>query len=398
MDCGKQLIKIQGMVISVKLSYKGVFEHKQDWQKAGFELPSYDLQQVKEETIRNPVWVHFGAGNIFRAFQANVVQELLNKGRLRTGLIAVEGYDYEIIGRMYQPHDNLGILATLKANGSVEKTVVASIMESLTLDSSNDTNMTRLSQIFSDPGLQMASFTITEKGYSLVDGKGEQLIDVARDMQNGTDRPVSYMGKVTALLYERFKAGEFPVSMVSMDNCSHNGDKLYQAIHAFADTWEQNGLVSKGFLDYVENPEKVSFPWSMIDKITPRPDASVEKLLQESGVEDLEPVITAKNTYVAPFVNAEECQYLVIEDSFPNGRPLLEEGGIIFTTRETVDRVEKMKVCTCLNPLHTALAIFGCLLDYTLISREMNDPVLKKLVEIIGGWRNGSAGWKGCRL
>ena len=71
MDCGKQLIKIQGMVISVKLSYKGVFEHKQDWQKAGFELPSYDLQQVKEETIRNPVWVHFGAGNIFRAFQAN---------------------------------------------------------------------------------------------------------------------------------------------------------------------------------------------------------------------------------------------------------------------------------------------------------------------------------------
>ena len=94
MDCGKQLIKIQGMVISVKLSYKGVFEHKQDWQKAGFELPSYDLQQIKEETIRNPVWVHFGAGNIFRAFQANVVQELLNKGRLRTGLIAVEGYDY----------------------------------------------------------------------------------------------------------------------------------------------------------------------------------------------------------------------------------------------------------------------------------------------------------------
>lgn len=384
MDCGKQLIKIQGMVISVKLSYKGVFEHKQDWQKAGFELPSYDLQQVKEETIRNPVWVHFGAGNIFRAFQANVVQELLDKGRLRTGLIAVEGYDYEIIDRMYQPHDNLGILATLKANGSVEKTVVASIMESLTLDSSNDTNMTRLSQIFSDPGLQMASFTITEKGYSLVDGKGEQLIDVARDIQNGTDRPVSYMGKVTALLYERFKAGEFPIAMVSMDNCSHNGDKLYQAIHAFADTWEQNGLVSKGFLDYVENPEKVSFPWSMIDKITPRPDASVEKLLQESGVEDLEPVITAKNTYVAPFVNAEECQYLVIEDSFPNGRPLLEEGGIIFTTRETVDRVEKMKVCTCLNPLHTALAIFGCLLDYTLISREMNDPVLKKLVEIIG--------------
>ena len=68
----------------------------------------------------------------------------------------------------------------------------------------------------------------------------------------------------------------------------------------------------------------------------------------------------------------------------PNGRPALEKGGFIFTDRETVDKVEKMKVCTCLNTLHTALAVFGCLLGYDLISKEMSDPVLKKLVETIG--------------
>ena len=101
-------------------------------------------------------------------------------------------------------------------------------------------------------------------------------------------------------------------------------------------------------------------------------------------MEELEPVITSKNTYVAPFVNAEECEYLVIEDAFPNGRPKLEKGGIIFTERETVDKVEKMKVCTCLNPLHTALAVYGCLLGYELISKEMKDETLKKLVEGIG--------------
>lgn len=54
---------------------------------------------------------------------------------------------------------------------------------------------------------------------------------------------------------------------------------------------------------------------------------------------------------------------------------------MIFTDRATVDKVEKMKVCTCLNPLHTALAIFGCLLGYTSISSEMNSPLLRKLVE-----------------
>ena len=49
-----------------------------------------------------------------------------------------------------------------------------------------------------------------------------------------------------------------------------------------------------------------------------------------------------------------------------------------------MNKVEKMKVCTCLNPLHTALAVFGCLLGYTLISKEMKDENLVKLVKTIG--------------
>ena len=164
--------------------------------------------------------------------------------------------------------------------------------------------------------------------------------------------------------------------MVSTDNCSHNGDKLYAAVSAFAKAWVENKEADAGFLEYIEL-KKVSFPWSMIDKITPRPDTSVEKILRADGVEDLAPVITAKNTYVAPFVNAEETEYLVIEDDFPNGRPKLEEGGILFTDRETVDKVEKMKVCTC-------LAVFDCLLGYKKISDEMQDEELVKLVEAVG--------------
>ena len=176
--------------------------------------------------------------------------------------------------------------------------------------------------------------------------------------------------------------------MVSMDNCSHNGDQLYASIHSFAEQWTKNNLVRDGFLRYIENPSLVSFPLTMIDKITPRPDPKVEQLLLKDEIDGLSPVITQKNTYVAPFVNAEECQYLIIEDLFPNGKLPLDEAGIIYTNRETVNKVEKMKVCTCLNPLHTALAIFGCLLGYTLISEEMKNPLLKKLVETIG-WKEG---------
>ena len=224
----------------MKLNEADLGERAQ-WEEKGYHLLQYDRKAAAARTRENPFWIHFGAGNIFRAFQANAVQRMLDDGTLDRGLVVAEGFDYEIIG-----------------------------------------------------------------------------------------------------------------------------------------------LVEEEFAAYINDKSKVSFPWTMIDKITPRPDASVEAILKDDGVEELEPVITSKNTYAAPFVNAEECEYLVIEDEFPNGRPPLEKGGLMFTERETVDKVEKMKVCTCLNPLHTALAVYGCLLGYDKISEEMKDADLRKLVEIIG--------------
>mgnify|MGYP000674077300 FL=1 len=368
----------------MELTLKSLHDDRDAFLAAGYHLPEFDYDTVHKNTVEHPHWIHFGAGNIFRAFQANVAQNLLNSGVLDTGLIAAEGYDYEIIEKSYRPHDNLSILATLKADNTVEKTIVGSIMESLILDSKNEAEYARLREIFKNPSLQMASFTITEKGYATANAKGEFFPAVAADFEKGPEAPESYLGKVVSLLYTRYTHGALPIAMVSMDNCSHNGDKLYAAVNAFAKAWTDNGLVEAGFLGYVNDQTKVTFPWSMIDKITPRPDAKVEAMLAEDHIGGLDAVVTSKNTYIAPFVNAEECEYLVIEDAFPNGKPALDKGGIIFTDRATVVIVEKMKVCTCLNPLHTALAIYGCLLGYTLISEEMKNPLLKNMVEVIG--------------
>jgi len=367
----------------MKLNAKEL-ENKKVWEDAGFVLPKFDREKVAKTTKEQPKWIHFGAGNIFRAFPAAVLQKLLDEGIMDTGLIVAEGYDYEIIDKMYKPHDNLSLLVTLKSNGTIEKTVVGSIVESLRMDETNEADFGRLKEIFAAKTLAMVSFTITEKGYSLKNAAGEYLGNVSADFAAGPDKATSYIGKFTALMYERFVKGELPVALVSMDNCSHNGTKLYEAVNEFAAKWEEAGLVKDGFKAYINNADKVSFTWSMIDKITPRPDESVKKMLNEAGFEDVEAAVTEKKTYVAPFVNAEEPQYLVIEDHFPNGKLPLDKGGIIYTDRETVDKVEKMKVCTCLNPLHTALAIFGCLLSYTAIYKEMEDEQLKKLVETIG--------------
>lgn len=368
----------------MQLSLEGITQNRDAYRKAGYALPTFNYEEVQQNTRQNPLWIHFGPGNLFKAYQAHAVQKLLNAGKMHTGLIAAEGYDYEIIEKSSLPYDNLTILATLNPDNSVDKTVVASIMESLLLDSENEAQFLRLKEIFANPSLQLASFTITEKGYATTSPSGELLPAIAADFAAGPLHPASYLGKVAALLHHRFLSGGFPLAMVSMDNCSHNGDLLKSAMLSFAEHWSRTGLADSAFADYIKDPSRVSFPLTMIDKITPRPDPRVEALLSEDGVEDLSPVTTAKNSYTAPFVNAEKCEYLVIEDVFPNGRPPLEHAGILFTDRETVDKVEKMKVCTCLNPLHTALAIFGCLLGYTSIAEEMQDPALKKLVEGLG--------------
>jgi fructuronate reductase len=366
----------------MRLNDKSLAE-KGQWEKAGITLPAFDRATMIAATRKSPEWAHFGAGNIFRAFPAALQQALLEAGAVKTGIVVAEGYDYEIIDSLFVPHDNLTLLVTLKADGSTEKKVIAGVAEALKADC-GDRDFARLEEVFRSPSLQMASFTITEKGYNLTAADGAFVPGVEEDFKNGPAAPVSYMGKVAALMHRRYLAGALPIALVSMDNCSHNGDRLRDAVLDFARKWRENGRADAGFVSYLEDPAKVGFPWSMIDKITPRPDDSVMSILADADFEGAKGRMTAKGTYIAPFVNAEETQYLVIENAFPNGRPQLEKAGVIFTDRETVDKVEKMKVCTCLNPLHTALAIFGCLLGYKLINEEMKNPCLLKLIEIIG--------------
>lgn len=354
------------------------------WKQAGVKLPEFDIDKMRAATEESPVWVHFGAGNIFRGFIAVLQQRLLEQGLAQQGIIAADTFDYDIIDKIYTPFDNMTMMVSLKPDGSMDREIIASVAKGVKANMEDEKEYSYLKKVFANPSLQMLSFTITEKGYALANLKGEYLPVVTADIENGPTKAHHAMSIVAALLLERYNTCKAPIAVVSMDNCSHNGEKLKHSVVTIVEEWLKKGHVSADFAAWVKDENQVSFPWSMIDKITPRPADSVCRELEKAGVEDIAPVITSKKTYIAPFVNAEGPQYLVIEDKFPNGRPALEKAGVYMTDRDTVNKVERMKVTTCLNPLHTALAVYGCVLGYTLIADEMKDQELNKLVHEIG--------------
>ena len=319
------------------------------WNERGIRLPAYDVEKIRTATAQQPEWIHFGAGNLFRAYIARIAQKMLNAGKCRTGVIAVDtSSDASLMQRVYLAHDLLSLSVTLHADGCAEREVIGSVAQILYKGEYD-----RLKEIFCAPSLQTVSLTITEKGYT----------------------PEGIPGLLAKLLKERFLAGGASIALVSMDNCSQNGEKLRSAVLAAS---AQDG----DFLDYLNT--KVSFPWTMIDKITPQPDARVCEALRALGLEDMEILPRTHGAAIAPFVNAESAEYLVVEDNFPNGRMLFETAGVVMTDRKNVDFCEKMKVSACLNPLHTAMAVLGCTLGYARIYEEMRDQDIVDLICRIG--------------
>ena len=368
----------------MRLTYEGL-KDTQVWANAGIDLPPYDPAKLAQHTHDSPRWVHFGIGNIFRIFVGGIADDLIRAGLTDTGIICAETFDFDVVDKIYKPFDNLALAVTLHEDGRTDKRVLGSLTEAVRARSSDPDAWSRLKEIFSAPSLQLVSFTITEKGYALHGADGQYFPFVNADIANGPEHPGGAMGVVAAMLFARWKAGARPLALVSMDNVSQNGKKLRESVIEMSEKWYERNFVPADFVNWVKDESRVAFPWTMIDKITPRPSEDVAKMLESSGVEDMGIVVTSKRTYIAPFVNAEAPGYLVIEDSFPNGRPPLEKAAQVYMTdRKTVNLSERMKLTTCLNPIHSALCTYDRLLGYELFADGMHDPELSKLAQRVG--------------
>lgn len=92
-------LKKSDSLLSLVLNYEGL-ENKEGWEKAGVLLPSYDAKKLAEKTKQNPIWVHFGIGNIFRFFIGGIADKLISENILDKGITCVEAFDYEVVDNL----------------------------------------------------------------------------------------------------------------------------------------------------------------------------------------------------------------------------------------------------------------------------------------------------------
>ena len=150
----------------MKLNLEGI-KAAQAWAEAGIATPAYDIASVTEKTRKKPMWIHFGGGNIFRVFLGDIANTMLEQGYVDRGIICAETFDYDIIDQIYRPFDHLILSVILHGDGRAEKKILAPVTESVKALAAAPAEWNRLKEIFASPDLQLASFTITEKGYAL---------------------------------------------------------------------------------------------------------------------------------------------------------------------------------------------------------------------------------------
>ena len=310
-------------------------------------VPGYDRSQVSVGIV------HFGAGAFHRSHQAMYIDRLMTAGHaLDWGICAVDVLPAERPkASLVAAQDGLYTLMIKHANGTIEPRVIGSLAEYLFAPDAPGRVLDRLA----DPRTRIVTLTITEGGYNVRPATGEfddGNAAVQRDLSSDGP-PETVFGFVTEALRRRRAAGIAPFTVASCDNIQGNGDMARAMFAAFAD------LTEPGLGAWLR--AEVSFPNSMVDRITPvTTPADVDRLDAEFGIDDRWPVVCE------PFAQ------WVLEDSFPAGRPPLEECGVQLVTDVTPYELMKLRLLNC---SHQALGYSGYLAGYRYVHEAAADPV-----------------------
>lgn len=304
--------------------------------KKDVELPAYDRSKL------NIGIFHFGVGGFHRAHQAVIMDDLFNKGlALDFGICGVGVLPIDSRMRDVMRAQNcLYTLVEKASNGSKRTKVVGSIIDYLFAPDDVDAVIEKIVE-----QAKIVSMTITEGGYNIDPVTGDfDLNTVKWDIENSS-KPKTVFGIVIEALRRRKQRGMQGFTIMSCDNLQENGKIAKRAFTGY------DKAVDSDLAKWME--EHVSFPCSMVDRITPVTTDDDRKNVSEAvGLVDQWPVV------------CEDFLQWVLEDRFVAGRPPFEKSTVHVVP--DVEPYELMKL-RLLNAGHQGIAYFGLLMGYQFV-------------------------------
>jgi mannitol 2-dehydrogenase len=291
-------------------------------------MPSYDRGGVGIGIV------HFGVGGFHRAHQAAYIDRLLEQGLATewgicgVGVLPADRRMRDVL----RAQDGLYTLVAQHPDGSRQPRVIGSIVDYRYAPDDPEATI----ELLAAPSTRIVSMTITEGGYH-GDGFAFELI-------------------VQALARRRDRGIASP-TIVSCDNIEANGEAARRAVMAHAGR-------CPGLADWVAAHTR--FPNSMVDRITPATTPDIVAAVQRDfGVTDQWPVLT------------EAFTAWVLEDDFADGRPPLEQAGVLLV--DDVGPYESMKL-RLLNAGHQCLCYFAHLCGFEFVHDAARDPLFAEFL------------------
>jgi mannitol 2-dehydrogenase len=322
------------------------------------DKPSYNRDEIGIGIV------HFGVGGFHRAHQARYVDRLLQMGlAAQWGIcgVGVLPADRKMADVM-AAQDGLYTLLVENPDGSREARVIGSIVDYRYAPDDAEAVI----ELLAAPSTRIISLTITEGGYNIDNlggiagsaGGGGIAGSAGGGGIAGGGGGVNVFGLVADALARRRDRGIASPTIVSCDNIEGNGEVARHAFTTYAER-EHPGLG-----EWMSAHTR--FPNSMVDRITPAttPDVTAA-LADEFGVEDLWPVV------------AEPFTSWVLEDDFSDGRPPLEEAGVLLVGDVMPYELMKLRL---LNAGHQSLCYFAYLAGYRLVHDAASDPLFAEFL------------------
>jgi mannitol 2-dehydrogenase len=319
---------------------------------AAVKVPVYDRSSVKTGIV------HIGVGSFHRSHQAYYTDQLLkNQGSTdwRICGIALLESDRNMFNTL-QNQDCLYTLIVTQPDGTLDARIIGSITECLFAPDNPGAVISKMS----DPNVRIITLTITEGGYNFDSSTGEFRItepSIQWDLKN-PEAPRTVFGYLTRALHLRKLRGLKGLTLQSCDNIQENGNVLRKMLLSYVRAAQPDlaGWIEK----------EVSFPNSMVDRITPATSqADIRALRSVYGIDDGCPVVCE------PFIQ------WIVEDTYSDERPNWESVGVQFV--EDVRPFEKMKI-RLLNAGHSLLGFSGTLLGCKTIDETIRVPLIAKLL------------------